>query len=204
MRKIQKKSENEPASLNKFKIKNPKACYDDLDKLNRYDIRQDIREACTKEQFYLCAYCCQRINGTQEDTVNEHVEAQKLAPRLTLDFNNLVASCKTPKQCDEAHKSDALPLTPLMPQCEEEFKFYLSGTVKGLTDRAKTSIGVLGLNNPALQNKRKELFNKLQRQTALEDGAVTETIKDLEEIKDGKLEPYAPVLVRMLQEYLKK
>ena len=122
MRKIQKKSENEPASLKKFKRKNPKACYDDLEKFNRYDIRQEIREACTKEQFYLCAYCCQRINGTQQDTVNEHVEAQQLAPKRTLDFTNLVASCTTNGQCDKAHGSEALPLTPLMPDCEQEFK----------------------------------------------------------------------------------
>jgi hypothetical protein len=99
-----------------------------------------------------------------------------------------------------------------MPECEKELKFYFSGTVKGLTPRAETSIKVLGLNNTILTERRKIECESLIYQNYGcpagdwydEDPAVIEIlIQDLEKITDGKLEPYAPVLVRILKEYLK-
>ncbi|WP_429212637.1 hypothetical protein, partial [Aeromonas veronii] len=91
MRKIYKGQE--PASLAAFKRQNPHARYHDLSNDEEGQaIRQQIREACTTEQFHLCAYCCQAISGTSEDTMNEHVEARDLAPKRTMDFSNLVAS----------------------------------------------------------------------------------------------------------------
>ncbi len=110
MRKIEKG--NEPASLQTWKKRQQHGSYTKISDT----VRQDIREACVAEQFYLCAYCCERISG-KEDTVNEHVEARKLAPNRSLDFGNIVASCKTTNQCDSAHGSQSLPLTPLMAEC---------------------------------------------------------------------------------------
>ena len=120
MRKIDKGYE--PERLTQWKRQHPQGRYDQLNDLER----QDIRIACTKEQFYLCAYCCQTISGTSADTMNEHVEARRLAPSRSLDFSNIVASCTTPQQCDAAHGSQALPLTPLMDECETELKFKIS------------------------------------------------------------------------------
>jgi hypothetical protein len=55
MRTINKGSE--PSSLTAWKRSNPHKQYTDLNA----DIRRDIRDHALKEQFYLCAYCCQRI-----------------------------------------------------------------------------------------------------------------------------------------------
>ncbi|WP_226860635.1 hypothetical protein [Dickeya dianthicola] len=49
MRRIAKGTE--PASLTDWKRANPAGRYDDLTETER----QDIRDACAKEQFYLCA-----------------------------------------------------------------------------------------------------------------------------------------------------
>lgn len=208
MRKIEKGIE--PASLTAFKRAMSHARYPDLTELER----QDIRHACTAEQLYLCAYCCQAISGSNVDTMNEHVEAQQLAPHRTLDFNNLVASCRTPNQCDAAHGSQPLPLTPLMSECETELRFRVSGRVEGLSDRACEAIRVLNLgdteqNNKALIEKRKQLVDSLiwtsygqdPDQLQLEEDAelIRMLINDLDQPKDGKLEPFAPVLSNILR-----
>lgn len=121
MRKIQKG--NEPDSLKRWKRANQQQRYPDLPPAER----REIREACIEEQYGLCAYCCHGI--TVDNAHNEHVEAQNTAPGRTLDFANIVASCNHSKQCGDAHKSQALPLTSLMSECETELKFYVSGRV---------------------------------------------------------------------------
>ncbi len=70
MRKIDKGQE--PDSLSAFKRRHPLARYPDVSDAER----QELRHTCADEQVYLCAYCCQRISGANEDTMNEHVEAQ--------------------------------------------------------------------------------------------------------------------------------
>lgn len=211
MRKIDKGQE--PDSLSAFKRRHPLARYPDVSDAER----QEIRHTCAAEQFYLCAYCCQRISGTNEDTMNEHVEAQDRAPNRTLDFSNLVASCRTPKQCDAAHGAQPLPLTPLMPECETELRFKLSGRVDGLTERASEAIRVLNLgdseqNNKALVAKRKQLVDSLiwthygpnqQHLLQEEDSELLQMlIDDLNQPRQGKLEPFAPVLVNILRSLL--
>lgn len=211
MRKIDKGQE--PDSLSAFKRRHPLARYPDVSDAER----QEIRHTCAAEQFYLCAYCCQRISGTNEDTMNEHVEAQDRAPNRTLDFSNLVASCRTPKQCDAAHGAQPLPLTPLMPECETELRFKLSGRVDGLTERASEAIRVLNLgdseqNNKALVAKRKQLVDSLiwthygpnQQQLLQEEDRelLQMLIAELSQPQQGKLEPFAPVLVNILRSLL--
>jgi uncharacterized protein (TIGR02646 family) len=207
VRKIEKGEE--PASLIAWKSANPKGRYNALSDVER----KDIRQACTKEQFYLCAYCCQPVSGSKEDTANEHVEAQDLAKNRTLDFGNIVASCRAPRQCDGSHGSQPLPLTPLMPECEVELRFKPSGRVEGLTDRAKAAIQVLNLgdteaNNKALIEKRKRLCDVLlwssygapvDQLDHEDEDLLRILIEDISTPKAGRLAPFAPVLANILR-----
>jgi uncharacterized protein (TIGR02646 family) len=207
MRTINKGSE--PCSLATWKLKNSHKRYTDLDP----NIRQEIRQHALKEQFHLCAYCCQRIEDI--DTChNEHLEAQSLNPKLTLDFTNIVVSCNTPNQCGNAHGSQPLSLTPLMAECETELLFRISGRVKGLSDRATTTIQVLNLgdhekNNRALIEKRKQLVNALlwangiNPNEGLEDEELLKLlIDDIAKPEQGKLEPFTPVVINILRSWL--
>lgn len=181
----------------------------------RWDLVADLGHHNAQEQYYLCAYCCVRITGDYTDTVNEHVEARKINPSRSLDHTNIVASCKTKGQCDSAHKAQALPLTPLMDECETELKFKISGRVEGLTDRAKEAICVLNLgdderHNRALIEKRKQLSHALMLYThgidpqeKLEDAQLLQVvIDDLLTPQDGKLEPFAPVVANILRNWI--
>lgn len=210
MRKITKRSGYEPKSLTAWKRRNPNGNYQDLSDMER----QTIRSECTQEQFYLCAYCCKNISGERSDTMNEHVVARRTAPNRGLDFTNIVASCKTPDQCDDSHGSQFLPLTPFMQECETELKFSLSGKVAASTDRAQQIINTLNLgddlqNNKGLIEQRKILVqslllaNGVDTNDGLEDDDLIQmVIDDLSQPKDGRLEAFSPVAINVLKQWL--
>lgn len=210
MRKITKRVGFEPPSLSNFKRTQPLAKYSDLEAPERNDIRIE----CAKEQYFLCAYCSKQITGTNQDSMNEHVEARRIAPNRSLDFTNIVASCTTPRQCDDSHGSQLLPLTPFMETCETELQFKLSGRVVGLSDRAIETIRVLNLgdtltNNRSLIEQRKQLTesllwaNGIDPSEGLEDDELIDLVlADLTTPKDGKLEAFSPVLVNILKQWI--
>ncbi len=210
MRKITKVNGFEPGSLTQWKAGNPLGSYKDL----TFIVRQDIREECLKEQYYLCAYCCQSISGVNDDCMNEHVEARRLAPRRSLDFTNIVASCTTPMQCDDSHGSQPLPLTPFMVECETDFEFKLSGRVSGKTQQAIDSIQTLNLgdkeqNNRSLIEKRKQfissilLTNGVDPSDGLDDNELIEmVINDISSPVNGRLEAFGPVVVNVLKTWI--
>ncbi|WP_228016425.1 HNH endonuclease family protein [Leptolyngbya ectocarpi] len=199
----------EPTSLTTWKQKNPHGNYNQLPD----NIRRDIRDQALKEQFYLCAYCCQRIVDI-DACHNEHLEAQSLNYLRSLDFANIVASCNTRNQCGIAHKSQPLPLTPLMKECEIELKFKISGRVEGLTEQARMMIQVLNLgnhekNNRSFIQKRKQLSDALLWKSGVNPGEELENeellellIAELAEPEQGKLEPFAPVVINILKGWL--
>ena len=146
--------------------------------------------------------------------MNEHVEARRIAPNRSLDFTNIAASCTTPRQCDDSHGSQPLPLTPFMGACETELQFKLSGRVVGLSDRAIETIRVLNLgdtltNNRSLIEQRKQLTesllwaNGIDPSEGLEDDELIDLVlADLTTPKDGKLEAFSPVLVNILKQWI--
>lgn len=208
MREISKG--DEPALLTAWKRANPHARYPAVPS----EHRRAIRTACITEQFGLCAYCCQSIDV---DTAhNEHIAAQDTAPNRTLDYLNIVASCQTPSQCGHRRGTQFLPLTPLMAECETELKFYLSGRVEGLTERAKTSISTLNLgdtleSNRGLIGKRKALveaiiFSELLEPEGLaaeDDDLLVMLMDNLQTPDDHQcLQAFSPVLVNVLRHFL--
>jgi len=203
LRKINKGSE--PEFFADWKKENPIGGYKNLSG----EVRRNLNQVNISEQFAICAYCCKRIDTS--NSMNEHVEARALAPNWQLDFSNIVASCTTPNQCDSAHKSKLLPLTPLMDECEAELKFYLSGRVEGLSGRASESIKVLNLDNRSLRGCRKQALDALlygcgsspEEIELLDDDLIDIMIEELKEVgEDNLLAPYSPVLVNTLS-YIK-
>lgn len=212
MRKIIK-SGTEPHSLTSWKRNNPNKRYHEISDAN---VRQEMREAALKEQFYLCGYCCESLNDHTE-CVNEHVEARDIGSNRTLDFvSNIIASCKTPHQCDDAHKSQPLPLTPLMDECETELKFKPSGRVEGLSQRAKDAISVLNLgdherHNKRLIEKRKQLVDSILFSEGIsgveelmleEDDLLELLLDDLMSEQNERSPAFAPVLANILRQSL--
>lgn len=217
MRKIDK-TQNPPQGFAKWVNQKPKhkdenQWFQALYEQQEWDVISELGKHNTQEQYYLCAYCCDRISG-EGDVVNEHVEARNINSKRSLDFTNIVASCKTRGQCDDAHKNQPLPLTPLMPECETELKFKISGRVEGLTQRAKDTIQALNLgdnelNNKKLIEKRKYLSdallfkNGIDPNEGLEDNELLfALIDELSTPRDGQLEAFSPVVINILKQWL--
>lgn len=213
MRKITKRAGYEPQQLTDWKRANPNKRYPQL---KDGAVRQAIRSEALEEQYYLCGHCCQALSG-DGDCHNEHVEAQDLNQNRTLDFSNIIASCNTLKQCGDSHKSQSLPLTPLMAQCETDLVFKLSGRVSGKSPDAIETIRVLNLgdtekNNKSLIEKRKQLSLALLTEHAIapedeEDWAeepelLADVINDLLTPDNGKLKPFAPVVANVLRQWI--
>ncbi|AHG41571.1 hypothetical protein N018_15750 [Pseudomonas syringae CC1557] len=208
MRKIEKGS---LAVLKQWARTNKGKKYEDL--VGREDIKDAIRHTCVLEQHGLCAYCCRSITPLKDSAHNEHVEAQRLAPNRTLDFQNIVASCNRPGRCGDAHGDQTLRLTPLMAECETELQFELSGLVGGKTDRAQDCIKVLNLGGDQVSNRwligeRKAMIDSLlfshgmgSSGLALEDDDVLSLLHDelLVEDDQQQLQAFSPVLVNVIR-----
>ena len=208
MREISKGED--PALLSVWKRANPHARYPALPN----EQRRAIRTSCITEQFGLCAYCCQSIDV--DAAHNEHIEAQDTAPNRTLDCSNIVASCQTLNQCGHGRGTRFLPLTPLMVECESELKFYLSGRVEGLTERAKTAIYALNLgdtpeSNRGLIGKRKALVEAIlfseqldpAELVAEDDDLLVMLMDDLQTPDEQQcLQAFSPLLVNVIRHYL--
>lgn len=198
----------------KPKNKNENQWFQALYEQKQWLIVSDLSNHNAEEQFFLCAYCCDRITGQSCDTVNEHVEARAIAPMRSLDHENIVASCKKRNQCDGAHKSQAFTLTPLTDECETELEFKISGRVEGSTLRAQETIRVLNLgdnelNNKSLIEKRKQLSHSLMWSNGIDPAEGLEdeelllsVIDDLMTPKDDKLDAFAPVVANILRNWI--
>lgn len=205
MRKIQKNQE--PASLTEYKRHNPNHQYKDL---TDEQVRQDIRQACVIEQYFLCAYCCKEISGTNVDTMNEHVQPRHHFPNLSMDFNNIVASCTQNGHCDDNKGSQILPLTPLMNECETELEFRLNGKVVAKTERAEQAIEILQLNHQKLCETRKQAIegflyiHGLGNPIDVEDDELLASVIDDVYLIDehGKMQAFAPIAVNVIRNWI--
>ncbi|MGZ8173459.1 MULTISPECIES: hypothetical protein [Methylobacter] len=201
----------EPAELTAWKKANPNGRYQDLEgsEQDKVATRRAIRQAAIQEQFGLCAYCCKQIDA--DNSSNEHLASQREGKNRTLDFANIVASCKTPNRCNQKRGSQALPLTPLMPECEIELHFSLSGKVVGTKDRATETINVLALDTPAIRKERQELVDSLIYGVGMtpdalqppDDELLRILVSDLQQPDEaGYLPPFSPVLISIINRLL--
>lgn len=202
MKKIHKT--NEPASFTAYKRANPHHQYKDLDDV----VRQEIRQKCTEEQYYLCAYCCKEISGTNIDTMNEHIQPRHHYPNLSMDFNNIVASCCKTGHCDDSKGSQILYLTPLMNECETEFEFRVNGKVIGKTERAEQAIDILKLNHQKLCESRKQAIDSMLYVQGLgnpinvEDDELLESVcNDIVQPQNSKLPAFAPIVASAIRNW---
>lgn len=153
---------SEPAWLIDFKKKNPKSLYSS-DEFSSY--RTKLRETLIQEQKGLCAYCCCKINI--DSSLNEHIEPQNLKgggkSKKTLDYNNLVASCKkiqSEQTCGAAkgnEYNETKFISPLNPNCENVFKYLPDGTITG----DEYTINLLNLNASWLIEARRAVYKQL-------------------------------------------
>ena len=123
------------------------------------EVKTPLREELFREQGGLCCYCCQKLK--LEWSHIEHVQCRQDYPKKRFDYDNLLLSCSTPKQCDNAKGNQELSLTPLMKECDNEIKLNLAGELVSSSKRADEAIDILKLNNRQISLRRKNLVDAI-------------------------------------------
>ena len=156
--------------------KRKEASYDDLREENR-EVYDKLRVSLLEEQGYICCYCGRRI--TLDNVTVEHLKPRDKYKKLELAYSNLLASCEGGQNkrrknkeaslnknerdrqfalyCNCKKGNSEIPVTPLIDNCEERFKYDDKGNIlcKEGDTTAEDTINILNLNNSTLKNLRK-------------------------------------------------
>lgn len=166
----------------------------DLDKsIQGRQARQDLRNFLLQSQFGLCAYCCRRIGI--EDSLNEHIKPQAKYPKQTMDYENIIVSCRSEGSTptcgsNKANEYDeALFVSPLE-ECEGHFIFYPNGQIEGIGERGQYTCDLLNLNVYELQRARRAQYKICMSYQNEELVHTCFLIPD----EEGKQEPFADMI----------
>ena len=176
-----KRPEHEPSDFKDYRETTPNATYDG----GGFRVSA-LLDALLEEQGYICAYCMGKLIKP-EDAHVEHYLPRKSFKSSALDYMNLLAVCNGLSQshperedCHHCDKTKGLggkmngnvTLKVLDPrkkaQCEDKITYSLSGLIKA-KDEADANLlydleKVLNLNNKALVQRRKAIFDRVKEQ----------------------------------------
>ena len=213
---------NSPAAFEEWKNQEPKPkTWDDFksnlpDKPEEgiiYYSKAELRTQLLDEQGFICCYCNCKIENTHAGTEIEHFKSRRGYPSKIFEYQNLLASCKggqtnSNKESDirwcNANKGDSDDiLSPLSPDCENEFLYDIEGGIFSKTAIGKKTLGVLNLQNSYLQEQRKEAISAYFD----ENGMATISAKDakivVEKLKaknDKRFTPFCMAIIYNLNQ----
>jgi uncharacterized protein (TIGR02646 family) len=209
------KKDKEPASLLEHR-KNSHANYDN------YSKKDDLRDSLVQEQGYICCYCMQRISPNAEKMKIEHRQAQKKYPKLQLDYQNILASCKgndggakhLPRHCDTSKGEKEITINPAdkSKNCETLIKYKSNGRIYSddpIIDRELNDI--LNLNTYKLVHYRKEIIDQVKQELINIKGKkekwsysdIKTNIQKYESKKNGKYSPFCQIVIYFLKKRIR-
>lgn len=187
---------------------NWKPTYRDL----RNPQKKQVHESLLAEQGGMCCYCGKEIDLT--DSHIEHLIPQEQQAELALAYCNLHASCireqspDLPMHCGHAKGRDldaARHVSPLDPACEQRFLYSLDGPIRAAEaddHAASYMIDLLKLDNPSLQNGRREVLAGAFTDEFL--GSATEeellALRRATRRRNGRLRSFAHVVARYVEQ----
>lgn len=167
--------------------------YGDLDKVpGGAAARGELRRALIEEQYHICCYCCGRVTETRAH--NEHIRPRDRYPRESMDYNNIVASCKSDVSCGQRKGSEfdeRLFVSPLETDCESHFGYYENGEIFGLDERGTYTIDLLNLNSRQLRDARKAVYEDCKKMAGQNHQYIVDYYL---EANDGSLPPFVNIV----------
>lgn len=214
----------EPQEIIDWKNANPLKGYKELPSSKR----RILRNSLLQEQGYICCFCgCSIGKLDSRNTIiqciikkkdphnvrNAHIVPQSVNLSLSLDYNNICASCDSQIHgewhCDFAQKNKTLPITPLQRDCADYFSFKVDGVVEPNPNKtesekykAQETIDILNLNSRSIKSARKNAIKNFENKLkTLSNEDKKKAIQCISQKKsDGTYFPYFFVLLS----YLKK
>lgn len=129
----------EPDSLLQYRKSEPNACYEELPKIPRDDIRKQMWE----EQRHLCAYCMRKINSPEYMRI-EHYNARnpedgEYDAKETLNFKKMLGVCygnsfergvkENDTTCDAHKKNTPLTVNPYRAESVRRIRYTTDGYI---------------------------------------------------------------------------
>jgi len=171
---------NEPKFYSdaKRKVKSPlvSSAWYEIGK-NEDTFKAELREhILLKEQNMLCSYCEREIESDINSSNTDHFKTRSLFPRDTLNYNNLLISCKSPYHCEKIKdnfgliSSDYIKIiNPVFEDSDNFFDYSMNGDIlvkDGLNridkEKAEFTIKIFELNNSSLQKDRAKIGESLK------------------------------------------
>jgi uncharacterized protein (TIGR02646 family) len=216
MKYIEKLKSNEPSSLVLHK-RTPNHNY------GNYAQKDELRLALLTEQGYLCCYCMRRIQAPVESKMKiEHFKAFSIFdgtngnPNLTLDYMNLLASCKGSQDindtgkhhCDKTKGNLECLISPTNKIDMETIRFYGDGSIKYTSDDALNEKieNILHLNRKHLVEDRKKIWKAAEdflKKKNVSKADINRLLNKYAKPIDGKLEPFCQVTIYYLSRKLR-
>lgn len=171
----------EPSALTTFNAAHPAASVADFDRQNFNAIKPGIKVALNEDQGGLCAYCECALAPTQGHVDHIKPKAGPVArPDLCFSYTNYAHSCSTDRRCGHQKKARLLPIEP-GPGCNDRWSMSPSDgrlAVRNGLQRLQRvpvneTIGMLGLNQPALVADRKDWLDRAAQLLAQDAAALT-------------------------------
>lgn len=159
--------QNQPSSLVGYK-QQTNAKYDGA---NFTPIKEDIRKNLLDEQYYLCAYCMQRIYNDGLSTKIEHWHCQQDYKDESLDYKNMLAVCRgnegqpsKSQHCDTKKGSSKLKYNPSSLPCiiENTISYQRNGKIESSDKDFNGELNdILNLNIEYLTNNRAAVYESI-------------------------------------------
>lgn len=212
----------EPKSLLQYRKSHTNACYEDLDR----EPREDIRKQLWEEQSGLCAYCMRYIKSPRDLRI-EHYEARHpedgtYSAKNTLDYKKMLGVCygnsivpgvkEEDKTCDAHRKNIPLSVNPFDMNSVRKIKYSSDGYITSDDNEIKKDVEkTLNLNCRAVslpENRKNVLLQAKFEIKKLCGNKSHETyIKVLTKVYDrymeqGMLTPYCGITIAWLEKQL--
>lgn len=165
-----------------------------------------LHSALLREQGYICCYCCRGIE--QDSSHIEHLNPQsETIPDLSVDYLNMLASCgrypNWPPHCGNKKGKTSISVSPLMPNCEEFFRYSGDGQILKIEDsamqsKAQQTIDTLDLNHYDLKQMRFEALSILDGITEDEAQQLAEYYRQPDE--QGKYQSFCTAILYFLRQ----
>ena len=173
-------------------------CFDDLSG----EPKRALRKRLLEDQGYICCYCGCRI-GNDENTKIEHIKCQARYGELSLNYDNMLASCDGGERdrknrvrprhkchCDAKKFNEDIPVSPLDNSIEGLLTYFEDGTVTG-TGEGERLVQTLGLNVQYLVSRRKNVIKEYMDN---EPEDLEAELQWLRSMHDGEFEEFCFVL----------
>jgi uncharacterized protein (TIGR02646 family) len=135
-----------------------------------HEIRPQLRsDILLEEQMLLCAYCEKEIDESPQSSNIDHFKTRNLFPELTLEYSNLLVSCKTEGRCSDFKDTHVKSkeeyeniVNPAFENPNDFFSYLPTGEIIAKNEKGQYTIDIFNLQDKSLIQCRRQIVKSLK------------------------------------------